>query len=351
MNEQTRALLDKLHTEHRLDASGYALLLADADADTRAYAAALADAVRREQFGNGVFLRGLIELTNFCRCDCFYCGIRRSNTNAERYRLTPEDVLACCANGYALGFRTFVLQGGEDPWFTDDRLVPLVAEIRERYPGCAITLSLGERSSESYRALRSAGADRYLLRHETADAEHYARLHPAEASWQHRMDCLHQLKDLGFQTGCGFMVGSPGQTNAHLVKELLFVQEFRPAMCGIGPFLPHADTPFAHEAAGSLHTTLYLLSLLRLIKPDLLLPATTALATLDPAGREQGILAGANVIMPNLSPADVRGKYLLYNNKAHTGLESAEGRTALQQQLERIGFQIVTARGDAPDLQ
>ena len=343
-------LLKKLYTTRHLTEAEYRELLLAMDDPLRAQAAEWAVQVRQETFGRQVFLRGLIELTNVCAGDCLYCGIRKSNSHVTRYRLSPEEILSCCENGYRLGFRTFVLQGGEDPWFTDERLVPLVREIRETYPDCAITLSLGERSAESYRALREAGADRYLLRHETADPAHYARLHPETASWQHRMDCLHTLQALGFQTGCGFMVGSPYQTTEHLAKDLFFVQEFRPAMCGIGPFLPHEGTPFAQEKSGSLEQTLFLLSLLRLIKPDLLLPATTALATLSPTGREQGILAGANVIMPNLSPPAARENYVLYDHKANTGLESAEGVAELQQAIRAIGYEIVSTRGDAPAL-
>ena len=316
------------------------------DDEVRAYAAEMAVEVRKKIYGTDVFVRGLIEFTNYCRNDCLYCGIRRSNKNTQRYRLTQEEILSCCHEGYALGFRTFVLQGGEDPFFTDARLLPVVKEIRTSFPDCAITLSLGERPRESYQALFEAGADRYLLRHETASPEHYAMLHPAELSWQHRMDCLHALKEIGYQTGCGFMVGSPYQTNRDLAKDLLFIQEFQPAMCGIGPFIPHSETPFADRPAGTLEMTLYLLSLLRLIKPDLLLPATTALGTIHPRGRELGIAAGANVVMPNLSPVGVRDKYLLYDNKICTGEESAQCTDCLQLRMNSIGYRIVSARGD-----
>ena len=348
MDHHIRSLIDALRTTHHLSFDEYKTLVAGIDAEARAYAAELADAVRREVFGTDVYIRGLIELTSYCKNDCLYCGIRRSNACAKRYRLTPEEVLSCCRYGYDLGFRTFVLQGGEDAYFTDDVLVPLVSSIRKTYPDCAITLSLGERSFESYRALFEAGANRYLLRHETADAEHYASLDPSELSWQHRMDCLRELKRIGFQTGCGFMVGSPGQTPETLAKDLFFVQEFQPAMCGIGPFIPHRDTPFANEPAGTLEMTLYLLSLLRLIKPGLLLPATTALGTIHPEGRERGLRAGANVIMPNLSPAEAREKYMLYNNKLHTGVESAEGLDALKARVHDVGYHITSSRGDSP---
>ena len=304
---------------------------------------------RQSYFGNKIFVRGLIEFTNHCRNNCYYCGIRRDNHAVVRYRLTQEQILACCREGYDLGFRTFVLQGGEDAWFTDERMCAVVSEIRETFPDCAITLSLGERSRESYQALFDAGADRYLLRHETADADHYGKLHPAEMSWTHRMECLEMLRETGYQVGCGFMVGSPYQTYAHLAKDLCMIQSFQPEMCGIGPFIPHHETPFAEKEAGSYELTLFLLSLLRLIKPDLLLPATTALGTIHPRGREMGILAGANVVMPNLSPTGVRKQYELYDNKICTGDESAQCRGCLEERMESIGCEIVTDRGDAPN--
>ncbi len=346
MKNTVKETIDKLHRLHCLSHSEYVTLLEGMDAETRAYAAGKAVALRKAYYGTDVYVRGLIEFTNYCKNDCLYCGIRRSNANAERYRLTEEEILSCCREGYALGFRTFVLQGGEDPYFTDERMVPVVREIRSRYPDCAITLSLGERSLESYQALFAAGADRYLLRHETADPAHYAALHPKELSWQHRMDCLQDLKKIGYQTGCGFMVGSPYQTTQELASDLYFVQEFQPAMCGIGPFIPHKETPFAGQPPGTLEMTLYLLSLLRLIKPDLLLPATTALGTIHPMGREMGIQAGANVVMPNLSPAGVRDKYLLYDNKICTGEESAQCVDCLNRRMENIGYRIVSTRGD-----
>ena len=346
MNLSLRTLLDKLNTEHRLSLQEYEVLVSGMDAETRAYAAELAVPLRRQYYGNAVFVRGLIEFTNYCRNDCLYCGIRRSNRNADRYRLSPEEMLACCREGYRLGFRTFVLQGGEDPYFTDDRMTAIVREIRQNWPDCAITLSLGERSRESYQALFNAGADRYLLRHETADPVHYAKLHPAELSWEHRMQCLRDLKEIGYQTGCGFMVGSPCQTAHELAEDLFFIQEFQPEMCGIGPFIPHKDTPFADQLPGTLEMTLYLLSILRLIKPDLLLPATTALGTIHPRGRELGIEAGANVVMPNLSPTGVRDKYLLYDNKICTGEESAQCVGCLEARMRSIGYEIVQSRGD-----
>ncbi|MDR1927802.1 MAG: [FeFe] hydrogenase H-cluster radical SAM maturase HydE [Oscillospiraceae bacterium] len=307
---------------------------------------ARARAVRESVYGKAVYLRGLIELSSFCKNDCLYCGIRRGNQNAQRYRLTEKEILACCQNGYSLGFRTFVLQGGEDAYFSDERMEPLVRRIRTEYPDCAITLSLGERSRRSYETLFAAGADRYLLRHETANAAHYAALHPPELQLQPRLDCLRTLKEIGYQVGCGFMVGSPGQTTDCLLDDLAFLKDFQPHMVGIGPFLPHRDTPFAKEAPGTLEQTLFMLGLLRLLLPEALLPATTALGTVHHNGRELGLLAGANVVMPNLSPVAVRKKYMLYDNKICTGEEAAECRFCLQRRVENAGYEIVSERGD-----
>ena len=340
------ALVDKLCAQHSLEEAEYAQLIEQRTDETAALLARRADAVRREIYGNAVFVRGLIEISNICKNDCLYCGIRRSNANCQRYRLTPEEILGCADEGYALGFRTFVLQGGEDAWFTDERLCALIGELKTRHPDCAVTLSLGERSRESYAALRAAGADRYLLRHETADRAHYEKLHPAEMSYDNRMRCLRDLRELGYQVGCGFMVGSPHQTAAELAKDLKFIETFQPDMCGIGPFVPHHDTPFREEAAGTVELTCFLLSIIRLIHPPVLLPATTALGTIDPRGREMGILAGANVVMPNLSPVNVRKKYELYDNKICTGEESAQCKDCLNNRMRGVGYEIVTDRGD-----
>lgn len=340
------ALMDKLERERSLSLSEYQALI---DNRTPALAEELAKRavrVRQEIYGNTVYIRGLIEISNYCKNDCLYCGIRRSNPNCSRYRLSEADILACCEEGYALGFRTFVMQGGEDGYYTDERLTALIRQIKAKYPDCAVTLSLGERSRDSYQKLFDAGADRYLLRHETATDSHYATLHPKELTLKNRLSCLQDLKEIGFQTGCGFMVGSPNQTSAHLAADLKFIEEFSPAMCGIGPFIPQSDTPFRDEKAGTLELTCYLLSILRLIKPNLLLPSTTALGSIDPMGREKGILAGANVVMPNLSPPSVRKKYQLYNNKVSDGAESAQSKQTLVERMAAIGYEIVTARGD-----
>lgn len=339
-------LIDKLATTHSLTLDEYEFLIKNRNEETAKYLSEKAVETRQKIYGNKVFIRGLIEISNYCKNNCLYCGIRRDNKECLRYRLTADDILECCKEGYALGFRTFVLQGGEDSHFTDELLCSLLKEIKKNYPDCAITLSLGERSRESYKMLFDAGADRYLLRHETADREHYEKLHPQNMIFDRRMECLKDLKEIGYQVGCGFMVGSPYQTAHHLAKDLKFIEEFSPDMCGIGPFITHKATPFADNESGSLEMTLYLLSTLRLIKPNLLLPATTALGTIHPQGRELGILAGANVVMPNLSPVSVRKKYELYDNKICTGEESAECKVCLNNRMESIGYTIVTDRGD-----
>lgn len=346
MESRTSELIDELAHNHTLDLEGYEHLVTHQDDEAAQRLADLASGVRKDVYGTDVFVRGLIEISSICKNDCLYCGLRASNASCERYRLTPEQILLCADMGYELGFRTFVLQGGEDMWFSDERLCAIVASIREHHPDCAITLSMGERSRESYARLRQAGADRYLLRHETADPEHYALLHPAAMSFDNRMRCLHDLRELGYAVGVGMMVGSPYQTPRHLAEDLAFIDRFKPEMCGIGPFIPHHATPFADRPAGTLEQTCYLLSIIRLIHPSVLLPATTALGTIDPMGREKGVLAGANVVMPNLSPADVRQKYLLYDGKICMGDEAAECRRCLDLRMERIGYQVVVDRGD-----
>ncbi len=312
----------------------------------RAHLAAKARDLAIQYYGRRIFIRGLIEFSNYCQNNCYYCGIRRGNSRVERYRLTEDDILAACRVGYEAGFRTFVLQGGEDPYWTDDRLVPLLQEMRSNYPDVALTLSVGERSLESYRALFEAGANRFLLRHETANAAHYAHLHPPAMSHGHRMQCLADLRSLGYQTGCGIMVGSPGQELSHLAEDFLFMQTFRPHMVGIGPFLPHRDTPFKDKAPGSVPLTLYVLSLVRIMYPNVLLPATTALNTADADGHVLGIRAGCNVIMPNLSPPAVRHKYMLYDGKRYSGQEAAEHVQDLSRRLAAIGYEVCVDRGD-----
>jgi len=301
--------------------------------------------VRDEVYGRRVFMRGLIEVSSHCRNNCFYCGLRR-DVQCRRYRLTKEQILDCCRIGHQLGFRTFVLQGGEDAWFTDERVCDIVSAIRSLFPDCAVTLSLGERSRESYAALRDAGADRYLLRHETADAAHYARLHPSEMSFDNRMRCLQHLRQLGFQVGAGFMVGSPYQTLDTILEDLQFIDRFRPEMVGIGPFIPASGTPFENHPAGSVELTVRLLAVIRLIHPHVLLPATSALGTLHPQGRERAIAAGANVVMPNLSPQDTRALYSIYNNKLATGSEAAESAADIRARMKAIGMDVPTDRGD-----
>lgn len=346
MTDRLLSLVETLTEKHSLSLQDYRCLIENRCEEAAKLLAERAVAVRKEIYGTAVFVRGLIEISNICKNDCLYCGIRRSNKDCDRYRLTPEQILMCADEGDALGFRTFVLQGGEDGYFTDGVLCDLIQKIKEKYPECAVTLSLGERSYESYQRLHSAGADRYLLRHETADREHYGKLHPEEMSFEHRMQCLRDLREIGYQVGCGFMVGSPYQTSATLAEDLKFIETFQPDMCGIGPFVPHKNTPFRDEPTGTVELTCYLLSIIRLIHPPVLLPSTTALGTIDPLGREKGVQAGANVVMPNLSPVSVRKKYELYDNKICTGEESAQCKNCLNQRMLSIGYEVVTDRGD-----
>lgn len=340
----------KLFDGYRLTKREYTeLLKLSADPQKTAWIKSEAVRVRKIYYGNKIFLRGLIEFTNYCKNNCYYCGIRRDNRNILRYRLSTEEILECCRKGYELGFRSFVLQGGEDPYFTDERIVDIVRKIRFFWKDCAVTLSIGEKSRESFKRFREAGAERYLLRQETADEAHYRKLHPQEMCLQVRKQCLYDLKELGYQTGAGFLVGSPGQTEETLAEDLLFLENLKPHMVGIGPFIPHHETKFAAEKAGSVQQTLFLMALIRLMLPKVLLPATTALLTLDASGRELAMEAGANVLMPNISPFSKRKQYELYHKKLFTGAETAEGLQELKQQMKEAGWEIVTERGDFPE--
>jgi biotin synthase len=341
-----RALIDRLASERTLPDGELLALITMDDPQADAYLAQKAEVVRKSVYGNHVYIRGLIEFTNHCRNNCHYCGIRRSNPNCQRYRLSTQEILACCDAGYELGFRTFVLQGGEDPFFTPQTITELVRAIKVAHPDCAVTLSVGEYDRETYQQWYDAGADRYLLRHETADPDLYRALHPADLSLQNRLRCLRDLKDIGYQTGCGFMVGSPGQTPQMILEDLRFIQDFQPQMVGIGPFIPHKDTRYRNEPPGSAALTLRLLAILRLMLPHVLLPATTALGTVLGGGRQMGMRYGCNVVMPNLSPADVRKKYALYDNKISAGEEAAESVALLKKSMASIGYQVVTDRGD-----
>ncbi len=343
---QTAYLTDRIIRGQLLSKEEFAWLIDHRTPDIAEKLAREATDRKKRIYGSRVYIRGLIEISNCCRNDCFYCGIRRSNSRCERYRLMPDEILSCAEEGYKLGFRTFVLQGGEDGYYTDEILCDLIRTLKMRFPECAVTLSLGEKSRESYQRLFDAGADRYLLRHETADAGHYSRLHPDSMSFENRMRCLRELKEIGFQAGCGFMVGSPFQTSRELAEDLTFIAEYRPDMCGIGPFIPHRDTPFASMPAGTSELTCFLLSLVRLIHPAVLLPATTALASIDPEGRMKGICSGANVVMPNLSPENVKDKYDLYDNKSSSGKESARFLAELTEEMQSIGCEIAVDRGD-----
>lgn len=355
-----KKLIDKLEKEKRLSFDEWksiivefrkekdkALPLFDNDS-ILSYASEKARKIRLENFGNKIYIRGLIEFTNYCKNDCYYCGLRKSNKDIERYRLDENTILKCCEKGYQLGFKTFVLQGGEDLYFNDDRMESIIKNIKKNFPDCALTLSVGEKSFETYEKWKNAGADRYLLRHETANKKHYSTLHPESMSFDNRMECLKNLKKLGYQTGCGIMVGSPFQTVECIVEDLMFMEKFQPEMVGIGPFLPQHSTPFCDKKGGSLEETLLLLSLVRIMLPKALLPSTTALGTVKEGGRELGILCGANVVMPNLSPLEFRENYLLYDNKICTGDEAAESLKSLEKNMKNIGYEIVKERGDSP---
>jgi len=348
LDKRTKELIDTLKEQHSLSLSDYQYLVEHESREAREYIAPKARAAADAVYGKDIFVRGLVEFSNYCRNNCLYCGIRAGNEKCDRYRLAPEEILECCEDGYLLGYRTFVLQSGEDPFYTDEMICSLIRDIKNRFPDCAITLSIGEKSKETYKRYHDAGADRFLLRHETASEEHYRKLHPAGMSFSHRMQCLQDLRETGFAVGAGMMLGSPWQTSLTLARDLKFLETFRPEMCGMGPFIPHSDTPLRDYPAGTLETTLYFLSIVRLILPSVLLPATTALGTIHPLGREMGVQAGANVVMPNLSPQSVRKKYMLYDNKICTGDESAQCRDCLETRMKSIGCEVVTDRGDAP---
>ncbi|MDL2228352.1 [FeFe] hydrogenase H-cluster radical SAM maturase HydE [Bacteroidales bacterium OttesenSCG-928-K03] len=341
-------LIEKLEKEHILSKEELvALIDQHNNTEISNFLFKKAREVKEYYYGKDIFIRGLIEFTNYCKNDCYYCGICSSNKNVARYRLTKDEILSCCELGYDLGFRTFVLQGGEDPWFNDERMVDIVSSIKIKYPDCALTLSLGERSYESYKLLKDAGADRYLLRHETANPEHYSCLHPQKMSSEHRKECLLDLKSLGYQFGTGFMVGSPYQTIENLAEDLIFIYDIQPQMVGIGPFIPHHETRFANFSGGTVELTIFLISILRLILPTSLLPSTTALGSIDEFGREKAILAGANVVMPNLSPTQVREKYMIYDNKVGTEDDALTSLENIKRKIESTGNKVVVSRGDA----
>ena len=347
MNKKFKNLIDNLESHGELHIDDYQYIIENQSPKSLAYVQNKAKGISKNTFCNNIYIRGLLEISNLCNNDCYYCGIRKSNSACERYKLAKDEILDCCKEGYNLGFRTFVLQGGEAKTAHSSFIVQVISSIKSNFPDCAITLSLGEYSKEEYQQMFDAGADRYLLRHETADKNHYEKLHPKEMSFEERFKCLDNLKEIGFQVGCGFMVGSPYQTSANLASDLKFIEKFNPEMCGIGPFIPHKDTKFKDCKPGTIDQTLYLLSLLRIMKPHLLLPATTALGSIDETGREKGILSGANVVMPNLSPMSSRKKYSLYNNKLTSGAESAQNLLILKNRLNKIDYKIIVSRGDA----
>nr|WP_295611347.1 [FeFe] hydrogenase H-cluster radical SAM maturase HydE [uncultured Terrisporobacter sp.] len=343
---ENRELIDKLNEDKKLNLYQWEQLLGTFKEEDQKYAANMARNISLEKFGNKIFFRGIVEFTNVCKNNCKYCGIRRGNKEVSRYRLNKEEILKCCEEGYKYGYRTFVLQGGEDNYYSDEMMEDIISSIHKKYPDCAITLSIGEKERESYEKFYKAGATRFLLRHETADEKHYEKLHTDELSWEHRMNCLKNLKDIGYQTGCGFMVGSPYQSISNIAKDMIFIGKFKPQMIGIGPFIPHKDTPFKGFNCGSAKMTLFILSLCRIMLPDVLLPATTALSTVRDDGRQLGVLSGANVIMPNLSPIEVRKKYMLYDNKAITGDDAGENLKLIQDNMNEIGYEVIIDKGD-----
>ena len=344
-NKYIYELIHKLYKNNYVNEEELLYILNNLDKDSENYLFEKANQTRIKTYDHKVFMRGLIEFTNYCKRTCTYCGISALNPNADRYRLSLSDILSACEEGYRLGYRTFVLQGGEDDYYTDDKIVEIIKEIKNRFKDVAITLSIGEKSYESYKKYFVAGADRYLLRHETADKELYEKLHK-NMSFQERRSCLFNLKEIGFQVGAGFMVGLPGAKNEHYVKDIMFLKELNPHMVGIGPFIPHKDTILSKEKGGTLEKTLILLAITRLFLPDALLPATTALGTIDPFGREKGLKAGANVVMPNLSPTTVREKYSLYDGKICTGDEAAECRNCIEGRIKAAGYEVDMGRGD-----
>ena len=339
-------IIDKLNKNKTLDECEWEKLISDYTKEDYEYSSSIAREIAKEKFSNKLYLRGIVEFSNICKNDCLYCGIRRSNNNVHRYRLTKDEILECCNLGYELGYRTFVFQGGEDAYFTDEILCDIIKTVKEKFSDCAITMSVGERSLESYKKMYNAGADRYLLRHETADCSHYQKLHPENMRLETRLQCLKNLKEIGFQTGCGMMIGSPYQTAKELSCDMKFISEFKPHMIGMGPFISHKDTPFKNEENGSVYLTLFLLSLCRIMLPNVLLPATTALGTLDKEGQKKGVLSGCNVVMPNLSPNSVRKKYMLYDNKIGSDFDAFQSLEFLKHQVEEIGYEIVNIRGD-----
>ena len=339
-------IISKFIDTHSLSVEEYESLLNNITDEEKEVLKREATKLAKSIYGNKIFARGLIEFSNYCKNNCYYCGIRNGNKNCDRYRLTKEQIYDCCDLGYELGFRTFVLQSGEDLFFNDDLMTEIISHIRKNFPDCAITISIGEKEKSTYQKYFDAGANRYLLRHETANKKLYETIHPKEMSFENRMRCLQDLRDIGFQVGAGYMVECPHQTNYDLALDLKFIEEFKPEMCGIGPFIPHKDTDYRNEKAGTLEKTLLLLSITRIIHPHVLLPATTALGTIHPLGREMGVQHGANVVMPNLSPTEVRSKYLLYDNKICTGDEAAECKNCMSARMSRIGYELVIDRGD-----
>jgi len=345
VDKKFSAIVDGLEKNHVGKAEDYLYLLNNINEENRQYLSNAALRVKEEFYGKEIYIRGIVEFSNFCKQNCLYCGIRKDNAHVDRYRLSHKEIVEACRKGYALGYRTFVLQSGEDPYFTDDRVVAIIKDIRDNFKDAAITLSLGEKTKRSYKKFYDAGADRYLLRHETANEKLYDKLHE-NMTFQNRKECLYDLKEIGYQVGAGLMVGSPGQKKTDLIDDLRFLKELKPQMVGMGPYLTHKETPLKDSENGSLTETLVMLSLVRLILPEVLLPATTAVGTIDDYGREQAILAGCNVVMPNISPMEVRKKYELYENKICVDDQPEECRFCIEGRVKCTGSTLNMCRGD-----
>ncbi len=340
MRDELRALIEQAERGHRLTEPELASLLAAEEA-TEAMAEA-ADRVRRDFVGDEVHLRGLIEFSSYCRQNCMYCGLRRDNERARRYRLSPEEIVALAEKARGAGYPTVVMQSGEDAWFTAERLAEIVARVKAL--GLTVTLSVGERSREEYRLLREAGADRFLLRIETTDRELYERLDPG-MSYENRLRCLSDLRELGYEVGTGCLVGLPGQTVASLARDVLFFRSIDADMVGIGPLVPNGDTPLGDAAPGDMGMVRRMVAAIRLLLPEANIPATTAMETLQPGAREIMLRSGANVMMPNVTEGEARQSYALYPGKACVADTPEQCRACMEGRIRAMGRTVGRGAG------
>lgn len=335
-----KKLIEKASTLHRLEREELIALLEDENCNQNLFEAA--DSVRKNFVGDEIHLRGLIEFSNICKNNCCYCGLRRDNRKISRYRLENAEILELAAHGAAMGLKTIVLQSGEDAYYGCERLCEIIRGIKRL--NVALTLSIGEKSLEDYQAYHAAGADRFLLRIETTDRTLYER-HDPEMSWEARRQCLTDLRRAGLEVGSGCLVGLPGQTVASLADDILFFKEIEADMIGIGPFIPHPDTPLGDASGGRLETALKVMALTRLLLPDINIPATTAMETLAQDGQIRALKAGANVIMPNITLTDYRRYYELYPGKSATGYTPDESLKKVVAKIESIGRKVALGFG------